>query len=189
MKYISGIFGIAICIVLLSFGQQQNTGNTATRTSNTDTIYWSADYQLTWSDFQGKVPKNSYDGKAATLSGLISAVSMSPEDEIIVNIQAVFSRRGSWVKQDGKTASILHHEQGHFNISEVYARRANQLMRAQHFTRANFQATADRIFNKIMEEWSQTQDLYDAATNHSIDTAQQRVWDAKIAKWLSETEG
>ena len=40
-----------------------------------------------------------------------------------IDVAAFFSPNGSWVKPDGKTPELLRHEQGHFDMAELYALR------------------------------------------------------------------
>lgn len=179
----------AVCsISLLSWHQSTaDTFGAATVTASSDTISWTAAYKLTWQDFQGPEDPSSR-GVAATHSGLISNASLAPDNTVRITVKAVFLRNTSWVKQEGRTADVLHHEQGHFDITEIYARRANAAFKNHTFTRKNFNKEVSRIFNAFVEESNRIQQQYDLETNHSINEAKQQEWNEKIAQWLRETE-
>jgi predicted secreted Zn-dependent protease len=45
-----------------------------------------------------------------------------------------------------------------------------------------------RIYEDVINKHVETQKAYDVETNHSIDSAQQRVWDNKITRLLKDNE-
>lgn len=181
---------VAVSVMCLSVWQQSTADPfiaAATTEITNDTINWTPDYQLTWQDFRGPVDPASR-GVAATHSGLISNASLAPDNTVRITVRAVFLRSSSWVKQEGRTADVLRHEQGHFDITEIYARKANDAFSNHTFTRKNFDKDVGRIFNKFVEESNRLQQQYDLETNHSINEVKQKEWNEKIAGWLRETE-
>lgn len=148
-----------------------------------DTIYWNKDRKLTWDDFQGMPDTNSIGG-AATYSGLVTASRYTSDTSISVIISAVFYRKRSWQKTRYQTARSLQHEQGHFDITEVFARKANIAFKAYRFNRTTVNADINRIFYSFAAQEDSVQYVYDRATDNHRNVAQQKIWDKKIAGWL-----
>lgn len=57
------------------------------------------------------------DGPCATRGGRVSGGLLD------IDAAAFFSPSGSWARLDGKTPELLTHEQGHFDMAELYALR------------------------------------------------------------------
>jgi predicted secreted Zn-dependent protease len=103
------------------------------------------------------------------------------------NVIAEFVPEKSWVKAE-PSENLLRHEQGHFDITEIYARKLRR-----HFERnpqlcAKGQAAVDAEAKKIFAEWDATQDQYDLETNHSKNIPVQREWETRIQHDLKELE-
>ncbi len=79
----------------------------------------------------------------------------------------------------------LSHEQLHFDISELFARRMRERLATGTFTQ-NVKAEVKSIYREILEELEVFQDLYDNQTNFSRDMEQQLLWNAKIETALKK---
>ncbi len=80
---------------------------------NSDTIYYSVNRNLTWSDFKG-IPDNNHFGGAVTASGFAYDAEMNMfENEINLNIWVYifFNKRSSWKKPNINSGYHLLHEQ------------------------------------------------------------------------------
>src|SRR5579871_6965376 len=89
------------------------------RAYSQETIAWDSATRLTWADFRGKADNNS-SFSASTASGIVYKFSMDGEG-YSDSITAVFYPNESWVRiRDDK---YLIHEQGHFDITEIFARK------------------------------------------------------------------
>jgi len=76
----------------------------------------------------------------------------------------------------GESARLLKHEQGHFNISCVFARKANAALA---------QGIAQRtIHTAVIAKRSAAQASYDNDTSHGCTAAQQASWESDIANGL-----
>jgi hypothetical protein len=94
---------------------------------------------------------------------------------------------------------LLHHEQGHFNIAEVAARRLNvsdqiKVVKAEYVGRGATPQAADAdlgmklevLFKRLnAEDVLKVQQRYDEETAHSTDLKAQKRWDALIQKELA----
>jgi len=87
-----------------------------------DFIDWHQDRKLVWADFKG-TPETGLD--RAALSSIKITADFSFRNTVFSwKIYCRFNRKKSWGKV--KTAYILQHEQAHFDITEIHARRLHQ---------------------------------------------------------------
>lgn len=166
---------LAIFFLLLSpfaFGQ----------TSNEELIPWSEDRKLTWADYKGPAKTDS-DVAASTATYLGIEYSFNNKG-FGYKITCSFSKTKSWGLH--KTDYILAHEQGHFDIAEIFARKLNKQMSEYRFDKDNFKEDLKNIYLKITEQKENMQNDYDRETNHSILKEKQMEWLKKIAQLLKE---
>lgn len=154
--------------------------------SGTSMITWSEAVPLTWRDFKGKA--REWSGVSALTASAIEYSYDCFGDRIELNVKAVFIPEESWVKPDAKTDYILAHEQLHFDITEVYARKLRQKLSAEVRT-CHDVWRIDRIADKIIDEWKAVQDQYDKDTHHSINRDLQDKWIARVAYELESYSG
>src|SRR5215212_7515699 len=87
-------------------------------------IKWDSTYHLSWADYKGH-PDPRSDAAASTTTYLGIEYRMN-EKGLSYSIQCRFSLSKSWGRS--KTDFVLQHEQGHFDIAEIFARKLNQKM-------------------------------------------------------------
>ena len=154
-------------------------------------ITWSADRPLQWSDFRREdTPKHkgkSMDAYVYTL--LTDKFDYSTLDSIHVTVTAQCSPHKSWKKHEKLGNYLLQHEQGHFDITELYARKlrkdiqeAERSPKHSKHTREWFSSVYVHTAGKLR----QCQRRYDRQTKHSKNREMQRQWNKKIAKELAE---
>lgn len=97
-------------------------------------------------------------------------------------VGAYFLRDSSWAKV--KDAKILTHEQGHFNITELYARKIRRDLTMKKIRKEGFSNKFDEIVEKYRRESNLCQDLYDAETEHHLNEEAQIKWNYRIKKEL-----
>lgn len=154
--------------------------------SSIDTLHWREDYKLKWDDFKAAPDTNSIGG-AGTVSGLTTFSQYTSDTTIEIIIKAVFYKNKSWVKEGWQTDYALNHEQGHFNITEVFARKATIELKLHtniSFLTSGFIKT---LIEKSFEDMLKMSAQYDKETTYPIRPDKQKEWDKKIAKWLKET--
>lgn len=150
-----------------------------------DTISWSAERQLIWYDFKAKAPPSSRVA-ALTASGIsysFSALERTDGVEVDFRVDAFFYPNQSWYRPGLSNPLILSHEQLHFDISELYARKMRKRLEATHFSR-NVKAEVKVIYREILKELSDFQSTYDEETNFSRNREQQLRWNQKIKEVL-----
>jgi hypothetical protein len=149
-------------------------------------ILWSPTKKLTWSDFKGR-PSNISGAAAITASGIsysFSAQGTKDKMELDFKVETHFYPNNSWYKPKLANPIILGHEQLHFDISEVYARKFRQILAKTKFT-GNAKSEVKSIYRNILLELNDYQKQYDSETNFSRDTVQQLIWNKRIKKALN----
>jgi hypothetical protein len=148
-----------------------------------ETIKWRSIDQLTWGDFKARA-KRSSSYSALTASGI--SPSMQYENgKLEIEVLSYFIPKDSWVKKDKKKDGLLIHEQGHFNITEIYRRKFIQELQKANFTEKNIQKLFNKTFDKVYARLTKYQGAYDKETNHSMNAEKQKIWDNKIAEELN----
>jgi hypothetical protein len=153
-------------------------------TNEEQLLRWSSNRRLTWDDYLAQ-PDPASDAAASTTTYLGIDYHFSSSG-FSYKIDSRFSKTRSWGLY--KTDYILAHEQGHFDIAEVYARKLNQRMSEYKFDRKTYQKDLKKIYDEVIEEKEETQNRYDRETRHSINKDKQYEWLDKIRVMLEETE-
>lgn len=158
-------------LILLSFLQTSST------------IEWEKDRKLTWDDFKGKPEINST--KAALTYSSIHAQFGYNDKSLQYTITCSFDGMKSWgrIKND----YILKHEQGHFDLTEVFARKLNKDLSAYRFNKNTVGDDINRIYQSVVDELTMIQQKYDKETDHSRDFPLQSQWNHKIDSMLTVT--
>ncbi|MEQ8304631.1 MAG: DUF922 domain-containing protein [Cyclobacteriaceae bacterium] len=147
--------------------------------ADSDPIKWSKTQKLTWVDFQEKAP--TQDPHAAR-----SRVEVRYESQVdkhgamTMDIESIFIRELSWVKPQNKNDQLLHHEQYHFNITEVWARKLRKEIIGKRWNKKTLEKDFGTLFKKIMNALDKEQSAYDNQTNHSKAETIQAEWESKI---------
>jgi hypothetical protein len=152
------------------------------QSKNEELLDWSATRKLTWNDYKAH-PEPGNDDAAATTTYLGIEYNIT-SDGFGYKIQSRFSKTRSWGRY--KDDYVLSHEQGHFDIAEIFARKLNKLMSEYKFNKKSFQQDLNKIYNDILEEKAAMQNDYDEETNHSINKVKQAEWLKKINEMLKD---
>lgn len=149
-------------------------------------ITWNSE-PLTWENFIGE-PDPSNPFHANTSSGLSYSWSMKTsgsETEFIYDVGAFFFPEESWVKQGKLTNNLLIHEQLHFDITELHARKLRKAMEEFDLKKTkNVKAALQAIYKRTETERAIMQNKFDAETRHSMDEAEQLKWQKFIQQEL-----
>jgi len=177
MKISTGFFALLICsLFLLTSGKD-----------SADIIYWTADQQLSWTDFEGQ-PRYEYKGVSALTSSGIDYYTGCQDGKIIYKVQSYFEKKESWVKDEARTNHHLQHEQLHFDITELNARRLRKALSKQTFKCDEIEAFHDFV-DQYIQKWEHEQKAFDALSRHSLDRKKQREWRFRIALEMNLLEG
>jgi hypothetical protein len=144
-------------------------------------IYYSKERKLTWADF---VKTNKPGDVAAVTVSEISYELSSFKGKYEIGVICVFHKNLSYCNRSNNTAYILNHEQRHFDISYIFAIYLKKRLASEKNLTIQ---RANEIYDKIISEWENFQELYDSETNHSINKTSQEKWDKHIDKLLNES--
>ncbi|HET7897490.1 MAG TPA: DUF922 domain-containing protein [Flavisolibacter sp.] len=148
------------------------------------TIPWTSSRKLAWDDFLCE-PKKEGDAVASTSTSLGLSYQVR-DNKLTFHITCDFSKEKSWGSL--KTAYILAHEQGHFDITEIHARKLYEALYNYELNPASFKTDIATIYNGIVQEKEAMQEAYDGQTDHSRKRSLQTDWLKKIDTLLTSTE-
>jgi hypothetical protein len=151
-------------------------------------IRWERDPALSWSDFKGRAPRNTGEPSAETDTGFRVQLECFA-DALDIRVEAEFYPSTSWVKPGRKSAELLRHEQGHFDITELYARKMRKAIRDANIGCSNdpkAEAAGKRIFGQLDREWEKAEKQYDVNTGDGTDFVRQKEESERIASELGE---
>lgn len=148
-------------------------------------IPWQENKNITWSDFQANPdPANKYF--ALTNSGLSYGYHSTTRDgKLTLNftVFSYFDKSESWGKVGKQTPELLAHEQLHFDITELHARKLKKVFDNFPFTK-NYKIEIDGLTNTILQASHNMQAKYDTETDHSVNKEKQKAWETLIATEL-----
>lgn len=159
-------------------GKSLNSENSSANSSKqNDQFQWNEHNKLCWDDFRGEVKAANDESAAATNCGigfrLKTNVPGSKPEVIVYN---TFYANKSWVRPDGKIPSILDHEQGHFDLCEIYTRKLSMRMNHFDFDVPDVMQALMSIFYEINQEYESRQQAYEQETAHGTNTIEQKRW-------------
>jgi uncharacterized protein DUF922 len=147
-------------------------------------IEWSPIKRLTWDDYLAR-PSSTSDAAAITSTALGVEYHLR-NNSLTYTITCRFSKTTSWGRH--KTEYILQHEQGHFDITELFARKLAKELKAYKFNPRKYQEEVSKIYKKVMDEKEQYQNKYDKETDFSRNKQQQVEWLEKIRDELDDLD-
>jgi hypothetical protein len=173
------------------------------------TIEWDAARPLTWADFKGPVPAGAEEHRVASTASSLGwsyafEIEMS-EDRCTFGIvrldsTALFHPEKSWVRPGHRTAEVLEHEQGHFDIAKLFLEKFRAATREFVGARRPCDGRSERkarrdaereisrqvgtLYEEIWRQYELRQQTYDAETRHGIDREAQARWTETISMSL-----
>ena len=151
-----------------------------------DTLIWAGDQPLTKEDFQSKRSMYGREIPAYTNSA-IYLYQKEDNGQLNFYVEAIFLKSKSYMAKE--SVYILKHEQIHFDITELYARKLRQQISLKDFTKVrNVVSEMERLYKKIASEWQKEENKYDSETQHGINSVRQNIWNEHIAAQLKELE-
>jgi hypothetical protein len=147
-------------------------------------ILWDEDRKLSWDDFQGIVNHSSHADAATAIN--IKAKPFIQKKRIFYVVDAYFIPKQSWCR--AKSENLLRHEQLHFDIAELYARKARK--KISEFRQMGIRDVAEynRAISKILQESNSVDVEYDFNTLHGTLPERQAAWEKNIALELKILE-
>lgn len=147
-------------------------------------IIWHRDRKLKIRDFKGAT--DNRPGIAATNSTFRynGKSNIGINKPITLKVETVFDTRLSYFKADEDSLFVLSHEQLHFDISEMYARKFAKRVRDEIRINADLENKLNKIYSELIIELQIEQDRYD--TDVYSDSTKQSIWNKNIKERLDE---
>lgn len=146
-----------------------------------DTIYWNMQSPLNWSNFKASPEKDSI-GSARATTGVALKFRFQEQDNkwtYQYEVYSYFYPKLSWYKPQDINYYLLAHEQTHFDISELYARKIKKEL-AKLIPSEKVGEQAEQIYHKMQALHNSTQQKYDRQTKHSLNVESELEWQTKI---------
>ena len=134
-------------------------------------IKWSDTTQLNYADFKGaQAPPKDSVARPDTLAVINCAIKYEIDistGRTLIHAYAVMHPEHSWMKV--RTPSVLQHEQGHFDIEEIYARRFEKMMNDTLIKDAdNYFIFLTDSFKQILADVKEEHNKYDNWTMNNL---------------------
>ena len=142
---------------------------------------WQEFDPLDWEDFKGYRP-DQYNGDAGSVVK-IKAVPYIVRKKIKYDVYALFDKTKSWALE--RSPQLLKHEQLHFDIAELYARKIRKKILQLSGNKKNDLKTYNREIRKLLNESNEFDRLYDVETLHGSLTRKQKEWEHKVKQSLT----
>ncbi|MGC9529960.1 MAG: DUF922 domain-containing protein [Candidatus Bipolaricaulaceae bacterium] len=166
-------------------------------------VPWRPEVPFTWDVFRA-VPPATADQEAARIAVVLSfryvpAVQFEQETGQwraavvpgLLETECAVDPARSWVRPGRDTPAVLAHEQGHFDLGEVYRRLlVDVILDAEAYGATPEQAARELVglveprARALLARLEATQARYDRQTAHGLDSQAQAAWSQAIARWL-----
>lgn len=173
MKKKCGLFVLVILKTINLFSQEYS--------SKQDSIAWHRGYHLAWSDFMGRPDTSSNSTAGCAASIYVKGFRDNGLPNFLVSNS--FIKKEAWTK-DTTSVILLQHEQLHFDIAEVYARKIRKSIELLRRKKINAVEAYTVEIQKLLKIRIETDTLYDEQTSHGINGNAQSSWKKKILKEL-----
>lgn len=148
-------------------------------------IIWQEDRKLAWDDFKSPVSRKSNpDVVAYTHCGWEYSVikSSNPKSPVKIEITTIFNEDRSWKDTKRINDYILLHEQKHFDIAELFARKLRKEVVEKIKTSGDYDKNFKAVYSKITTDYKNFQISYDKITEHGMNKEKQAEYNALIAE-------
>lgn len=166
------------------------TGQFFAQTENLETFSWKEDKKLQWSDFRAQ-PKLGTRAAALSATGIGFGFSMQKTGNKVTSFEAqvdcLFYPTESWYKPKIATTRVLIHEQFHFNITELFARKFRYSI-SKIKPSSDLRKVLSALYKDISKASLEMQKQYDEETNHSVNKEKQIEWENYITSELNKLE-
>jgi hypothetical protein len=150
-------------------------------------LVWPEHPRLSWDDFKAQPPQGVTYPSAESETGFKYQLLCSA-GKLDVDAHAFFSPSGSWVIPPKKNPELLKHEQGHFDMAEVYALKLKKAIRDANIScddPAKANALGQKMAGEFQADWENAEREYEQDTQYGTDLAKQNAASNKIARELA----
>lgn len=144
-------------------------------------ICWESEEKLNWDQFLGEPDyfNTTYGDSAQAVSNLTIVMGLDSNNNYTVN--AVFNKNLSWYTEQNDL--LLQHEQGHFDLTEIYAR---VLRRKIEVNEGKNDFDINLLYEEVIIELDSVSEKYDSETLHGSILVQQKKWNILIEEQLKK---
>ena len=148
-------------------------------------IVWDARRRLSIADFKGDTLNRPF--QAATCSSFkYKTWGRLIDGYMTLKVETFFDCFCSYFKPDADVEKLLEHEQIHFDISEIYARRFVRQVSSEIKSIEEFNNIGEKIAKTVFLDMQKRQDLYDSEVY--ADPSKQSAWMEKTQIELRELQ-
>lgn len=153
-------------------------------------IKWDGKRLLTWKDFSAPIDTNSlhYANTATSINYQYHVHYHDNTYTLTFEVGCVFLPKKSWCRPYKQTDGLLQHEQLHFDMEELFARKLMATFTAKIFT-ADYMAEVKKIYDSIAKEANKMQKEYDLETDFSEIKKEQLRWEKLVHGQLRVATG
>ncbi|MBS1616787.1 MAG: DUF922 domain-containing protein [Bacteroidetes bacterium] len=187
--FIAGIFLFSVVLITTPAGLRAAPQADSKAMNETQSFSWSLNRPLRWADFQGKIRKDADRNFAAeTICGISIKTNMAkPAEPVQVQVSNHFDTHLSWLRPGHATAEVLRHEQGHWDLCEIYTRILQARFDSAHITGSTLHEEVSRIYQSVITAHRERQQQYEDETQHGTIPSAQRRWELLIAEELQKS--
>lgn len=166
---------ILYVLILFIFTSITNAINSKIQDDNK--ILWTSERKLIWADFKGIVPATTEPFVVAITCYSIKVKYDFTDDGVLnYKIENYFFKNESWTITSEN--SVLAHEQLHFDIAELYARKIRKSFDSLKIKKNYDIETFKEIYHSKIKKCDDYQSLYDSEVTGN--TINQKKWNKKI---------
>jgi hypothetical protein len=146
-----------------------------------DLVQWTENMKVNWDDYKGGITDTS---KIASSNCGIYCIPQVIDDSATVTLIAYLDRTKSWVSRRHADSLFLKHEQGHFDLTEAYARKLRKKISTIRPGRDKFSEEIKKFYDWAWDDLQKQQAAYDKATEEGAIDFAQRTWETHIEDLL-----
>jgi len=154
---------------------------------NDSILLWNSKRKINFKDFTSEIKPDDYNHATAVIvPSLMLIPKIIYENKINkVKIVAIMNKNKSWSKSSQDY--VLSHEQGHFDITEIFARKFRKKITDAKSSEIKIDVIfLTNLFNTNDIEHLDFQFQYESETQKGTNYKIQQIWNEKIKKMLEE---
>ncbi|MBT30874.1 MAG: hypothetical protein CMO01_14545 [Thalassobius sp.] len=156
--------------------------------NESESITWQEGRQLKWTDYRGTPEGKAYEAARSEFEIEFRYTGKIVEDELVLQFQvsALFIPNDSWTVEAKQSNELLIHEQLHFDITELFARKMRHEFSLAHISADNGKAEIQAIYDKVMADMKRYRSLYNDETFFGANLNKQLEWNSKVRREMIE---
>ena len=156
--------------------------------AQTESISWDSEKKLSWEDFKAKPTGKMFEAAKSEFKITFKYQGAYKENKLVFSFEVTpqFIPDESWYNHERVTQELLMHEQLHFDITELFARKMRKRFQETEFSTENYDEEIKALYVKTMTELNNYRSVYNSETFFGAKLDKQLQWNEKVANALSE---